>query len=575
MTTITSGPGATRHRDASPIDAIADAYVATSAALDPLAATAMGIAGHDHEMTDLSPAGHAARAEAARSTLVALDAHAPSDATDEVTLAAMQERLGLELELHAAGELLADLNNIASPVQGLRDVFDLMPTGSIDGWENIAARLNALPGAVDGYVESLRESASRGRVAAIRQVVDAIAQAADLADPTTSFFTAFVHGSAADVVLDDSSACSLVRAELERGATAARGAYATLTAFLRDELAPQAPEADAAGRDRYALWSRYFLGATVDLEETYQWGLEELARVVDEQERVAEQIAGPGATVGQAVAVLDADPTLTLHGTAELRAWMQETSDAAIAALNGTHFDIPVAVQTLECLIAPTHNGGIYYTGPSDDFSRPGRMWWSVPPSVTTFNTWREKTTVYHEGVPGHHLQVGQAVHERDTLNAWRRLASWTSGHGEGWALYAERLMAALGFLDNPGDRLGMLDGQRMRAARVVLDLGVHLGLQAPERWGGGTWDADKGWELLRANVNMSEAFVRFELHRYLGWPGQAPSYKIGQRLWEQARDDAAAATRARGEAFDLRDFHARALNLGSLPLDVLRSALA
>lgn len=575
MTTIASGPGATRRRDASPIDAIADAYVATSAALDPLAATAMGIAGHDHEMTDLSPAGHASRADAARGTLVALDAHAPSDATDEVTLAAMQERLGIELELHAAGELLADLNNIASPVQGLRDVFDLMPTGSINDWENIAARLNALPGAVDGYVESLRESASRGRVAAIRQVADAIAQAGDLADPTTSFFTSFVRGPAADIVLDDSSACSLVRAELERGATAARGAYATLTAFLRDELAPQAPEADAAGRDRYALWSRYFLGATVDLEETYQWGLEELARVVDEQQRVAERIAGPGATVGQAVAVLDADPTLTLHGTAELRAWMQETSDAAIAALNGTHFDISVPVQTLECLIAPTHNGGIYYTGPSDDFSRPGRMWWSVPPSVTTFNTWREKTTVYHEGVPGHHLQVGQAVHERDTLNTWRRLSSWTSGHGEGWALYAERLMADLGFLDSPGDRLGMLDGQRMRAARVVLDLGVHLGLQAPERWGGGTWDADKAWEFLRANVNMPEAFVRFELHRYLGWPGQAPSYKIGQRLWEQARDDTAAATRARGEAFDLRDFHARSLKLGSLPLDVLRSALA
>jgi uncharacterized protein (DUF885 family) len=574
MTTISAGPGATRHRDASPIDAIADAYVATSAALDPLAATTMGIAGHDHEMTDLSPAGHAARTEAARSTLVALDAHAPSDATDEVTLAAMQERLGLELELDAAGETLAYLNNIASPVQGLRDVFDLMPTGSIEGWENIAARLNALPGAVDGYVESLRESAARGRVAAIRQVRDAIAQAGELADPTTSFFTSFVHGPAVDLVLDDSSSCSLVRAELERGATAARAAYATLTAFLRDELAPQAPEADATGRDRYALWSRYFLGATVDLEETYQWGLEELARVVDEQERVAAQIAGPGATVDQAIAALDADPALTLHGTAELRAWMQETSDAAIAALNGTHFDIPVPVQTLECLIAPTHNGGIYYTGPSDDFSRPGRMWWSVPPSVTTFSTWREKTTVYHEGVPGHHLQVGQAVHQRDTLNTWRRLASWTSGHGEGWALYAERLMADLGFLDNPGDRLGMLDGQRMRAARVVLDIGVHLGLAAPARWGGGTWDPDKAWTFLRANVNMPEAFVRFELHRYLGWPGQAPSYKIGQRLWEQARDDAAAATRARGEAFDLRDFHARALNLGSLPLDVLRTAL-
>jgi uncharacterized protein (DUF885 family) len=182
---------------------------------------------------------------------------------------------------------------------------------------------------------------------------------------------------------------------------------------------------------------------------------------------------------------------------------------------------------------------------------------------------------VFHEGVPGHHLQVGQAVYNRAQLNSWRRLACWVSGHGEGWALYAERLMADLGHLDDPGDRLGMLDGQRMRAARVVLDLGVHLGLEAPERWGGGTWDADKAWEFLRANVNMPEQFIRFELNRYLGWPGQAPSYKIGQRIWEQIRDDARDSAQARGEAFDLRAFHARALGMGALPLDVLRTALA
>jgi uncharacterized protein (DUF885 family) len=201
-------------------------------------------------------------------------------------------------------------------------------------------------------------------------------------------------------------------------------------------------------------------------------------------------------------------------------------------------------------------------------------MWWSVPADVTTFNTWREKTTVYHEGVPGHHLQIGQAVYLRETLNAWRRLGCWVSGHGEGWALYAERLMADLGFLDDPGDRLGMLDGQRMRAARVVIDLGVHLGLPAPAQWGGGTWDADKAWEFFKANVNMPESFLRFELNRYLGWPGQAPAYKIGQRLWEQARDDYRAGARARGEEGDLKAFHARALSLGSVGLDVLRDAL-
>ncbi len=564
-----SGPPRTR----TAIDQVADAYVETIARLNPFAATAMGVDGHDHLTTDFSPAGWQAQADAARSVLAELDAHHPADDVDRVTVAAMRERIGLELELHEADELIGQLNNIASPVQELRETFDLMPTSAPEHWENIAARLLGLPDAVDGLVESLRLAASRGRVAAVRQVEACVTQAQDLSG-SGSFFSSLVTGETVDAALDGSAACQAIRRDLEEGSTAAREAYAGLATFLRDELAPQAPEVDAVGRDRYSLWSRFFLGATVDLEETYAWGLEELVRVVAEQDAVAAQIAGPGASLADAVATLDADPTRALHGTEALRTWMQTTSDAAVEALNGTHFDVPEPMLRLECRIAPTTSGGIYYTPPSDDFSRPGRMWWSVPEGVTDFTTWREKTTVYHEGVPGHHLQIGQAVHERERLNRWRRLACWVSGHGEGWALYAERLMADLGFLDDPGDRLGMLDGQRMRAARVVLDIGVHLGLPCPPEWGGGTWDAAKAWEFLRANAAMDEGFLRFELDRYLGWPGQAPSYKVGQRLWEAARDESAATGHARGEEHDLRAFHARALRLGSVGLDVLRAAL-
>ncbi|WP_407344282.1 DUF885 domain-containing protein [Pengzhenrongella phosphoraccumulans] len=601
---MTTRPVSFPIRTPSPIDAIADRYVDRMAELDPLEATLMGLTGFDDKMTDFSPAGLAARTDAARAVLAELAGQTPTDDVDAVTLAAMRERIGLELELDAAGELLCDLNNIASPVQELRDVFDLMPTGTVQAWSNIAARLNLLPDAVEGYIASLRESMARGRVPAIRQVNECISQAEELAAPGSSFFTYLVADDAADAVLtaagpEDAALASTVRTELTRGAEAARSAYRRLATFLHDELAPHAPTTDAVGRERYALWSRYFLGATVDLEETYAWGLEELDRVVAEQEAVAREILGlprdglrdnvtgepvtvegdlvasDSDLVTRAVAALDADPAHTLVGTEELREWMQSTSDAAIAALDGVHFDIPAPLRTLECRIAPTHQGGIYYTPPSDDFSRPGRMWWSVPLEVTEFTTWREKTTVYHEGVPGHHLQSGQAIFARDVLNRWRRLACWVSGHGEGWALYAERLMGDLGFLDEPGDRLGMLDGQRMRAARVVLDIGVHLGLPAPERWGGGTWDAAKALVFLRANVTMPDALVLFELNRYLGWPGQAPSYKVGQRLWEQARDDAAAAARARGEEFDLRAFHERALALGSVGLDVMRASLS
>src|SRR5690606_4712067 len=341
------------------------------------------------------------------------------------------------------------------------------------------------------------------------------------------FFKTF----AADAAPESGQLPASLARDLEDAAGAARVAYDELASFLSEELAPVATDEDAVGRDVYALHSRRFLGAKIDLDETYEWGREELARMIAEQTAIANEIL-PGATVEEAVAHLEADPAHKLHGTDALQKWMQETSDRAVAELGATHFDIPEQIRTLECMIAPTQEGGIYYTGPTDDFSRPGRMWWSVPAGVTEFDTWRELTTVYHEGVPGHHLQIAQAVYNRGQLNSWRRLLAGTSGHAEGWALYAERLMQQLGYLDDPADRLGMLDGQRMRAARVVLDIGVHLGKTRLD--GEGVWNAEYALDFMRANVNMSDEFVRFEVNRYLGWPGQAPSYKVGQRIWEQ-----------------------------------------
>jgi uncharacterized protein (DUF885 family) len=291
--------------------------------------------------------------------------------------------------------------------------------------------------------------------------------------------------------------------------------------------------------------------------------------------RVADRIV-PGGSVDDAVAALDADPARNIATKEEFRDWMQALGDKAIADLHGAHFDIPEQVRRIECRIAPTSDGGIYYTGPSEDFTRPGRMWWAVPQGQTGFSTWREVTTVYHEGVPGHHLQVGQTAARPELLNRWRRLLCWCSGHGEGWALYAENLMDELGYLQDPGDKLGMLDGQALRAARVIVDIGMHLELPVPadNPFGfhpGERWTPELGWEFMRAHCRVADELLRFELNRYLGWPGQAPSYKVGERLWLRARADARAR---KGAAFDLKEFHREALNLGSLGLDPLKDAL-
>ncbi|RRD46025.1 DUF885 domain-containing protein [Tessaracoccus sp. OH4464_COT-324] len=546
-------------REKTPLDAVADGYVAKLADLDPIAATSIGLPGHDHLLTDYSPDGHAARAELDRATLAAVDATADVDDVDRVTRAAMRERLGLQLELHEAGETLAALNNISSPLQALRDVFDLMPTATVEQWEVIAERMRRVPEAADGYLASLRAATVRPA----KRQFDICAEQTDNYARPDGFWASFAAGARPE----EGELPGGLRDELAAAAESARAAFGLLAEGLR-ELRPSGADADAVGRERYARFSRLFLGAGVDFDETYRWGQEELARIVAEQGQVAERIGGPGTTVEAAIELLNNDPARKLVGVDALQHWMQATSDAAIEELGREHFDIPEPVRRLECCIAPTATGGIYYTGPSDDFSRPGRMWWSVPEGVSEFTTWLEKTTVYHEGVPGHHLQLAQAVYRSDLLNSWRRNVCWVSGHGEGWALYAERLMHSLGYLDEPGDYLGMLDGQRMRAARVVLDIGFHLGLPHPD---GGEWSYERAWDFLKANAGAGDDFLRFELHRYLGWPGQAPSYKIGQRLWEQIRDELSARE---GAAFDLKAFHRRALDVGSVGLDVLRSAL-
>jgi uncharacterized protein (DUF885 family) len=569
---VTTSPEHPTGRARSAIDAIADAYVDDYCALDPFIATYLGVAGHDDEVTDFSPDAVDERTALARGVLAEVQAATPQDEVDDVTVAAMRERIGLELEIHDAGLAYGRLNVISSEPQVMRNVFDLMATGTADEWAAVATRMSRLDSAVEGYLAGLRRAVRDGNPPVRRQVEAVIAQTEQLADPSKGFFAHMASGAplAADAQPTGAVTSSALGKDLQAGARAAAEAYERLTTFLRDEMLPAARSGDAVGRDIYQLWSRFFLGATVDLEETYAWGIEELARIEDEMRQVADEIV-PGGSIEDAVASLDANPAVNIEGTEAFREWMQERADAAVAELADVHFDIPAEVRRIECRIAPINSGGIYYTAPSEDFSRPGRMWWAVPDGVTTFGTWRETTTVYHEGVPGHHLQTGQTMYRAELLNRWRRIMCWVSGHGEGWALYAERLMADLGYLDDPADRLGMLDGSAFRAMRVVGDIGVHCGFEAPAELGGGTWDADKLWRWMTAHVRQQEEFLRFEHLRYLGWPGQAPSYKVGERLWLQARD---AVREREGDAFDLKRFHRRALDIGSVGLDTLRGAL-
>ena len=552
-------------RSLTDVDQIANEYFEKVLDLNPVHATELGRKGVETLYPDYSPAGEKAFARLAKKTLKKVDNVLPIDDVDLVTLDALQERLSLYRKQHKAGFGGWQMNNIASVPQEVRSVFDLMKRNTQQDWEHIIGRMHRVTEALEGYIQTLEAAREEGKVAPRRQVDIVIEQTAAYYAPG-----GFFDELAAEVA----EAVPSLKAEAAAGAEAAKEGYRLLNSYLVEKLQPVAPSRDAVGRKAYSLHSRSFLGTTIDLDETYAWGVKELESIIARQREVAEEIE-PGASIERAKQLLDEDPARQLHGTDELKAWMQKLADAAVENLAGSHFEIGGPMRRIECCIAPTHEGGIYYTGPSPDFSRPGRMWWSVPEGEDTFTTWRETSTVYHEGVPGHHLQIAIATALQGTMNSWRTNMLWVSGHGEGWALYAERLMEELGYLKDPGDRMGMLNAQRMRAARVVFDIGVHCEMPIPDEWAeqlgvepGTIWTSELGYEFLKLNLDESEGHLRFEFLRYLGWPGQAPSYKIGERLWLELRDQAVR----RGD--DMRAFHTRALLLGSVGLDTLRRAL-
>jgi uncharacterized protein (DUF885 family) len=566
---MTQDPQAAAVREA---DDIAEAYVVDAAAADPAMATFCGIAGHERQLPDYTPDGYAARAGLLRTARAAMAAATPSDDRERVAQSSFLERADVGLAQDDAHIAQSRVSVIESAAHEIRGVFDLMATETEDDWSAISTRLAAVPHALADYRATLLEEAGHGHVSPRRQMVAAATQINGWTGRSGSAGDVF-----AQLVAKAGDLPATLGSDLASHAVLASASYAEFATFLEQELAPLGRDKEAVGREQYARDSRYFLGTEIDLDETYAWGWEELHRIETEMLAISAQLAGPGATIHDAVAHIEGDPARAIEGKEQFREWMQELADRTLADMADTHFDIPEPIRRIDCRLAPTADGGIYYTPPSEDFSRPGAMWWSVPEGVTTFHPWREVTTVYHEGVPGHHLQCAQAAYRSDVLNRWQRSMCWVSGHGEGWALYAERLMDELGYLEDPADKLGMLDGQGFRAARVIIDIGMHLELEIPRDnpFGfhpGERWTGELGLEFMRQHARMDDANIVFEVNRYLGWPAQAPSYKVGERIWLQARDDVKAR---QGSAFDLKEFHRAALDLGSLGLDPMREALA
>ncbi len=546
-------------REQRSIAAVADEYVAALAPVDPDAAAVAGVE-PSSPFPGFGPDDFDLRRAATDRALAALTSESAVGSAEMALAAALRERLASDNSLDDDGFTQSLLAPLATPVHAIRSVLDALPTTTTADWQALAGHLHGIGPALDAYRATLTRSAHRGRIAAPRLISGVAGQCRGwIADD--GYYAGLVGRAPDDV-----------RAAVADGVAAARAGTAAFVGFLCDELLPRSDRDERAGRERYARTAAAFLGAEVDLDETYDWGWAELDRIGAEIDRLARDLHPDGFQA--AATALDADPRRRLVDPADVQMWLNAGVARIADELDGVHLDLAPQARVPVCRISTSGSGVMYYAPPDPGLTRPGQVWWTAEPGAVV-HTWRETTTLHHEGVPGHHTQITAALTSAG-LHPWQRALCHVHGYAEGWAHHAEEWAGEIGLLDDPGDRLGMLLGQAWRAARIVIDAGLHLDLPVPrgrlvEFGSPRRWTVDLGVAYLSRVSGISPAMAGFEVERYLGWPAQALAFRVGARLFADIK---AAAEAAAGPAFDPRAFHNQLLAAGPMGLAPLRSLL-
>ena len=544
----------TTHR--SEIFAISDEYMDTLGRMSPMNATALGIPGYDHLLDDFSIASETKAADYRREVLGRVQAMSPIDDIDRIAREVLIERVEASLKLFDSKEAFITYGPIANPASGIRSIFTIMNTEGPEAIANVTSRLNAIGVALDSWKSTLEDMNSLGKGTSRRQVLGVANQLE-------------VHGSGGYADMARAMDSEGKYPELHLAAQSAEAACLSMSGWMKDVHAPRSLDVDGVGEERYAPWARYFTGADLDLRATYDWAVDDLNQINARMYKAAEKLGLNGKSLKEVADYCEAAELHRIDGEENLLAKLKEFTQQAVEKLDGVYFDIDPRIKFCDAAIAPEGSAAApYYMPPSEDLVRPGTTWYPTL-GHTRFNFWRLASIWYHEAVPGHHLQVATATIEKNRLTRFQRTDAWISGYGEGWALYAERFMDELGAFDDPAYELGFLSAQSMRAARIIVDIGMHCGY---EDFDGQVWNADSAYNLMVDRAMLAPDFARSEIDRYLGWPGQAISYKVGERVWVRARED---AKKRLGDKFDIKAWHNFALKIGPMGLDPFEREMA
>ena len=534
----------------------------------PLAATVRGVPGYDDLLSDLSFATLEKERARERRTLVELRAIDPKalQGQDRVSYELLLDKMESAVEgqrfPNAEGLVLSTLGGVQNTMPGAAQIT---PFRTSANYRDYIKRLSATPKLVDETIARLRAGMKSGwmsPVPVLDRVVAAIdAHVVDNVDDSALLgpFKEFAPG------VSEGERGALTAAARQAIAEDYQPALRRFRAFIVDEYRPKAPQiaglaALPGGAEYYEFLIRTRVVRGMTTAQIHELGLSEVERLRKEIGEVVRQTGFKG-TTDEFIESLRTDPKYFFDSSEAVLAAYREVGsrvDPQLPKLFHVTPRMPYAVRAMTPSEAASSTAANYMPGSL----KLGTSGYFTINALGYKNEakWRTETLFVHEAVPGHHMQVARAT-EMEKLHPWRSMGSWNVAYGEGWALYAEKLGFGLGLYRDPYQHYGHLQAELFRAARLVVDTGIHAY----------NWPRDKAIAYMAGQGGVDQNFAVSEVDRYFSNPSQALGYMLGQRKFLELR---ARAEKALGPKFDVRDFHAVVIDNGSMPLRVLEKLL-
>jgi uncharacterized protein (DUF885 family) len=536
-----------------------------------------GIKTHYDQLEDLSDEKAAADLKALQNQLANLHREFKLESLDAPTQ--LSYKL-FELEVERAAEEFRFRNDVY-PITQMRGVHAQIPTflinvHKVDNEKDARAyiaRLNAIPRLFDQVIVNLRTCEGKG-VVAPKFVFPLVLEAChkviggtpfDESGTDSPLLADFKKKVGALKELNDAARAKLVDEAKVALSNSVKPAYAKLIAFLEDQSKQANDDAGVwkfpDGAQFYKMALRHTTTTNLSADEIHQLGLKEVARIHGEMEKIREKV-GFKSDLSAFFKFMRDDPQFYLPNTDEGRAkylakavQIVEEMKTRLDELFITKPKADIVVKAVE-KFRESSAGAAFYQQPAPDGSRPGMFYVNLR-NMHDQPVYQLEALAHHEGIPGHHMQIAIAQ-ELIGIPKFRKLGARFTGYTEGWGLYSELTPKEIGMYQDPYSDFGRLSLELLRAARLVVDTGIHaLG-----------WDRERSVEQMIEGGGTSRVDAEIEVDRYITLPGQALAYKIGQREIERWRANAEARE---GGGFDLKGFHDRLLALGTLPLPALR----